>query len=196
MAQQQIVYTAALDLELEQEEKCHKEAITAKCNKRKADDISKDQSKVTEDIATTPKPKVDEKALSLLDQSLNQEDSDEDYTGCDCDDCGKKPKDKVDFEDNWKFCELCSNSVCKDCVLKCEECSEYYCKCVRKDGSKHFCEDCDERACRFVCCHWGVTKVPCGRTVCDDCKTMHRGYECNHCYQAIAGGWAEAGWSD
>jgi hypothetical protein len=63
---------------------------------------------VTEDIADDAKTKathkleVEEKALSL-DQSLNQEDSDEDYTVYDCDDCGKTPKDKVDFEDNWKF---------------------------------------------------------------------------------------------
>jgi DNA-directed RNA polymerase subunit M/transcription elongation factor TFIIS len=108
MAQQQDTDTAALKLELEQEETCLKEAIaaiTAKYNKRKADDISKDQadeiiSEVTEDIGddaktkTTHKLEVEEKALSL-DQSLNQGDSDEDYTVYDCDDCGKKPKDKV-----------------------------------------------------------------------------------------------------
>ena len=195
MAHQQDADTS-LKLELEQEEKRHKEAVatlTAKYNKRKADDISKDKdkidttSKVSEEIAdgttTTQNLKEEKKFKYEFDCA--------DYA---CGECDKHPKDEADSDDNFKSCATCAKSVCKDCVVTCEECGENYCKCVHEDDSKEFCEDCEERASRFICCHYSVTMVPCGRTVCDKCKDMHRGSECNHCYQAISGGWAKAVW--
>ena len=176
-----------LKLELEQEEKRHKEAvaaITAKYNKRKADDISNkiETTRNSEEITTTQNVKEEKK--------VKYEFNCADYA---CGECDKHPKDEADFYSVFKNCEICGESVCKDCVMTCEECGENYCKCVREDDNKEFCEDCGECADRFVCCH-SVSMVPCGRTVCDECKEMHKGVECNHCYQAVAGGYAAAVW--
>lgn len=195
MAHQQDADTS-LKLELEQEEKRHKEAvaaITAKYNKRKADDISNNNiettsNKLSEEIAadsTTTEQNVKEG------KKVKYEFICADFA---CGECDKHPKDEADFDAVFNSCATCDKDVCKDCVLTCEECGENYCKCVREDDSKEFCEDCDERAGRFICCHYSVSMVPCGRTVCDECKDMHRGYECNHCYQAVSGGWAKAVW--
>jgi len=191
MAHQQDADTS-LKLELEQEEKRHKEAvdaITAKYNKRKADDIS-----ISKAIETTSKVSGEIADGDGTNTSQNlKEEKKFDYAKYACGECDKHPKDEADFYSVFKNCEICGELVCKDCVMTCEECGENYCKCVREDDSKEFCEDCDECADRFVCCH-SVSMVPCGRTVCDECKEMHKGVECNHCYQAVSGGYAAAVW--
>lgn len=129
MAHQQDADTSLI-LELEQEEKRHKEAvaaITAKYNKRKADDISNNKTETTssEEIADGSSVKEEKKVKYEID-----------CTKFACDECDKHPKDDADFHAVFNNCATCGNLVCKDCVVTCEECGENYCKCVHEDDSK------------------------------------------------------------
>ena len=185
---------AALKSELEEEGKRHMEvvvAITAKYQtKRKANEISEDQSKiigkvfeeVSEDRGKKQIHVADEKN-PVLEEGSEDEDSSEDEESSEdevvCGDCGKEGS-----LDDAHCCEQCTkNVVCKECVITCDDCGSHYCKCVREKGSEtKSCEDCDGGG-SFVCCD--VTEVPCGRQVCGKCAdSYHTGFECNHCYQS------------
>lgn len=189
MAQSKEELDFAIRLELEEEERRHKDivaavAITAKKHKRKAEEISKDKcifgDKVSEDIewedgSAKEKLKTEEKGPAL------EEDTNDEKQ---CGDCGRKAKEKGWDNDNWHFCERCPNLMCQDCVIECVDCREKYCKCVMEEAK--YCEDCECGGThRLGMCCASIAKAPCGRRVCDECiNEFHSSHECNGCCQA------------